>query len=159
VSARALVAYERPDGGYDCHAARWTEGLGARFTPRTPFGGRGDPVDPVPEERGVPRQRLPERVDFGRHEALVVVGTDYEVTTYLALPFGTPDAAAGSGALIESWGLLDGAYLHGWVRGFRAALAEAVDRGFDGADATERLRAEAEGFAGEGRTVHVVEGA
>jgi hypothetical protein len=156
VSDRALVAYERP-GGYDCHAARWTEGLGARLTVRTPFGGRGTPVDPVPDERGVSREGLPERVEFGRHEALLVVGNDYEVTTFLALPFGLPDATTGGGALVESRGLLDGAFLHGWVRGFRAALAEAVGCGFDAGVATDRLRAEAEGFESEGRTVHVVE--
>lgn len=157
MSDRALVAYERPGDGYDCHAARWTEGLGARLTPRTPFGGRGRPVDPVPDERGVPRTELPGRIEFGSHEALLVVEDDYEVTTFLALPFGLPDAAAGGGALVESRDLLDGAYLHGWVRGFRAALAEAVGCGFDPGTARERLRAEAEGFESEGRTVHVVE--
>jgi len=156
MSDRALVAYERPDGSYDLHAARWTEGLGARLTPRTPFGGRGPPVDAAPEERGVPREALPESVEFGRHEALLVVGADYEVTTFLSLPFGLPDAAADGGALVESRGLLDGGYLHGWVRGFRAALAEAVDCGLEAGTGTERLRAEAEGFADEGRTVHVV---
>jgi len=157
VSDRALVAYERPGGGYDCHASRWTEGLAGRLTARTPFGGRGTPVDPVPEARGVPREGLPARVDFGRHEALLVVGDDYGVTTFLALPFGLPDAAADGGALVESRGLLDGSYLHGWVRGFRAALAEAVDRGLDSGAGTDRLRAEADGFEREGRTVHVVE--
>jgi hypothetical protein len=157
VSDRALVAYERP-GGYDLHAARWTEGLEARLTPRTPFGGRGTPVDPVPDERGVSREELPERIEFGRHEALLVVGDDHEVTTFLALPFGLPDATVGGGALVESRGLLDGAALHGWVRGFRAALAEAVGCGFDAGVATDRLRAEAEGFESEGRTIYVVEG-
>ena len=156
MSDRALVAYER-SGGYDCHPARWTEGLEARLTARTPFGGRGTPVAPVPDECGVPREGLPERIEFGRHEALLVVGDDYEVTTFLALPFGLPDAASDGGTLIESRGLLDGASLHGWIRGFRAALAEAVGRGFDAGVATDRLRAEAEGFAREGRTVHVVE--
>jgi hypothetical protein len=149
VSDRALVAYERP-GGYDLHAARWTEGLEARLTPRTPFGGRGTPVDPVPDERGVPREGLPGRIEF--------VGDDYEVATFLVLPFGLPDATTGGGALVESRDLLDGASLHGWVRGFRAALAEAVGCGFDAGTARERLRAEAEGFESEGRTVHVVEG-
>ena len=157
MSDRALVAYERPDGGYDCHAARWTEGLGSRLTARTPFGGRGTPVEPAPAERGVPREGLPERVEFGRHEALLVVDASYAVTTFLALPFGLPDPATDDGALVEARGLLDGAYLHGWTRGFRAALAEAVDLGFDPATATDRLRAEAEGFASEGRTVHVVD--
>ena len=157
MSDRALVAYERP-GGYDLHAARWTEGLEARLTPRTPFGGRGTPVDPVPDERGVPREGLPGRVEFGHHEALLVVGDDHEVTTFLVLPFGLPDATTGGGALVESRDLLDGASLHGWVRGFRAALAEAVGCGFDPETAWERLRAEAEGFESEGRTVHVVEG-
>lgn len=158
MSDRALVAYERPGGGYDCHAARWTEGLGSRLTARTPFGGRGTPVEPIPAERDVPREALPDRVEFGRHEALLVVDTSYEVTAFLALPFGLPDAAADGGALVESRGLLDGAYLRGWTRGFRAALAEAVDLGFDPAAATDRLRAEAEGFESEGRTVHVVDG-
>lgn len=157
MSDRALVAYERPDGDYDCHEARWTEGLGARLTARTPFGGRGTPVDPSPAARGIPREELPERVEFGRHEALVVVDDSYRTTTFVALPFGLPDAAADDGALIESRGLLDGAYLHGWSRGFRAALAEAVDRGLDDSTGIDRLRAEAEGFASEGRTVHVVD--
>lgn len=157
MSDRALVAYERPGGSYDLHTARWTDGFEARLTPRTPFGGRGTPVDPVPDEWGVPREGLPGRIEFGRHEALLVVDDDYEVTTFLALPFGLPDATAGGGALVESRGLLDGAYLHGWVRGFRAALAEAVGCGFGPAVASDRLRAEAEGFAGEGRTVHLVE--
>ena len=157
MSDRALAAYERPVG-YDLHAARWSEGLGARLTPRTPFGGRGTPVDPVPEARRVPREDLVDRVEFGRHEALLVVGDDYAVATFLALPFGLPDGGTGDGALVESRGLLDGAYLHGWVRGFRAALAEAVGCGFDAGTARERLRAEAEGFASEGRTVHVVNG-
>jgi hypothetical protein len=158
VSDRALVAYERPDGDYDCHEARWTDGLGARLTARTPFGGRGRPVDPSPTERGVPRDDLPGRVEFGRHEAFLVVGHDHEVTTFLALPFGLPEATTDGGALVESRGLLDGAYLHGWVRGFRAALADVVCRDVDDGTASGRLRAEAEGFAGEGRTVHVVEG-
>lgn len=156
MSDRALVAYERPGGGYDCHEARWTEGLGARFTARTPFGGKGMPVDPAPVERGVPRGGLPARVEFGHHEALLVVDTTHAVTTFLALPFGLPDAAGEGGALVESRGLLDGSYLHGWTRGFRAALAEAVDCGLDVRTARDRLRAEAEGFASEGRTVHVV---
>lgn len=156
MSDRSIVAYERPGDGYDLHTARWTEGLEARLTARTPFGGRETPVDPTPEKRRVPREELPAHVEFGHHEALLVVGADYEVTTFLALPFGMPDATGAGGALVESRGLLDGSYLHGWIRGFRAALAEAVDRGFDAADATERLRAEAEGFASEGRTVHVV---
>lgn len=156
MSDRALVAYERPDGTYDCHEARWSEGLESRLTARTPFGGRGTPVDPAPTECGVPREDLPERVEFGRHEALLVIDTYYGGTTFVALPFGLPDAATGGGALVESPGLLDCAYLHGWTRGFRAALAESVDRGFDTETATDRLHAEAEGFAGEGRTVHVV---
>lgn len=158
MSDRALVAYERPDGSYDCHEARWSEGLGARLTARTPFGGRGRPVDPSPTECGVPHEDLPGRVEFGRHEALLVVDAEYEVTTFVALPFGLPAAADGGGALLESHGLLDGAYLHGWTRGFRAALAECLDRGIDARTATDRLRAEAEGFASEGRTVRVVEG-
>jgi hypothetical protein len=158
VSDRALVAYERPGGGYDLHRARWTEGLESRLTARTPFGGRGTPVDPVPDERDVPREELPERVEFGRHVALLVVGTDYGVTTFLALAFGLPDAAADGGALVESRGLLDGAYLQGWIRGFRAALAGAIDRGLDAREGTDSLRAEAAGFASEGRTVHVVGG-
>ena len=156
MSDRALVAFERSDGTYDCHDARWSEGLGSRLTARTPFGGRGTPVDPAPAERGVPRETLPKRVEFGRHEALLVVDAGYEVTTFVALPFGLPDATDEGGALVESHGLLDCAYLHGWVGGFRAALAECVGRGFDTLTATDRLRAEAEGFASEGRTVHVV---
>ncbi len=156
MSDRALVAYERPDGGYDCHAARWTEGLGARLTARTPFGGRGTPVDPSPTIRGIPREELPGRVEFGHHEALVVVDASYGTTTFVALPFGLPDATAAGGALIESRGTLDGVYLHGWVRGFRAALAETFDGRFDDAIGVDRLRAEAEGLASEGRTVHVV---
>lgn len=158
MSDRALVAYERPGGGYDCHAARWTEGLGSRLTARTPFGGRGTPVEPTPTERDVPRERLHGHVEFGRHEALLVVDASYAATTFLALPFGLPDTAADGGGLVEARGLLDGAYLNGWIRGFRAALAEAVDEGFDPGTATDRLRAEAEGFVSEGRTVHVVEG-
>jgi hypothetical protein len=157
VSDRALVAYERPDGDYDCHAARWTEGLGARLTARTPFGGRGTPVDPTPTVQGIPHGELPERVEFGRHEALVVVDTPYRTTTFVALPFGLPDATADGGALIESRGIIDGAYVHGWIRGFRAALAEALDCGLDDATGVDRLRAEAEGFASEGRTVRVVD--
>ena len=157
MSDRALVAYERPDGDYDCHAARWTEGLGTRLTARTPFGGRGRPVDPSPDERGVPRGELPGRVEFGRHEALVVVDAAYEATTFVALPFGLPDATADGGALVEARGPLDGAYLQGWVRGFRAALCEAVDRGLDVSAGGDRLRAEADGFASEGRTVHLVD--
>ncbi|MEF8843040.1 MAG: DUF6735 family protein [Haloarculaceae archaeon] len=153
---RALVAYERPGDDYDCHAGRWTEGLEARLTARTPFGGRSTPVDPAPDERGVPRGMLPERVEFGHHEALLVVDTAYEVATFVALPFGLPDAAADGGALVESRGLLDTAYLHGWVRGFRAALAEALGCGLDASAGVDRLRAEAEGFASEGRTVHLV---
>ena len=144
MSDRAIVAYERPGGSYDLHTARWTEGLGARLTARTPFGGRGAPVDTVSDERGVSREGLPERIEFGRHEALLLVGEDYEVATFLALPFGLPDAASGGGALVEARGLLDGAYLHGWVRGFRAALAEAVGYGFDPEIARERLRGEAD---------------
>ena len=157
MSDRALVAYERPDGDYDVHTARWTEGLASRLTARTPFGGRGTPVEPSPDERGVPREALPGRVEFGRHEALVVVDTSYETTTFVALPFGLPDATADGGALVASRGILDGAYLQGWVRGFRAALAEALDCGLDPGAGSDRLRAEAEGFASEGRTVHRVD--
>ncbi|WP_254832362.1 DUF6735 family protein [Haloglomus salinum] len=41
MSERALVAYERPDGRYNCHYAHWgaTDGLDDRLTPATPFGG------------------------------------------------------------------------------------------------------------------------
>lgn len=157
MSDRALVAYERPDGDYDVHPARWTEGLGARLTARTPFGGRGRPVDPSPAERGVPRSELPGRVEFGHHEALVVVVDDaYGATTFVALPFGLPDATADGGALVAARGILDGASLHGWTRGFRAALHEALDCGLDPGAGVDRLRAEAEGFAAEGRTVHLV---
>ena len=157
MSDRAIVAYERPDGDYDCHAARWCEGLASRLTARTPFGGRGTPVEPSPDERDVSREELPARVEFGRHEALVVVDRSYEVTAFVALPFGLPDVTADGGALIEARDLLDGAYLHGWTRGFRAALAEAVDRGLDDSTGVDLLWAEAEGFASEGRTVHVVD--
>jgi hypothetical protein len=155
VSTRVLVAYERPDGAYDCHEGRG-EGLAARLTARTPFGGRGTPVDPSPVARGVGGDDLGSRVDLGRHEALMVVTPDYDATAFVALPFGVPDASRGVGALVESHGLLDEAHLLGWVRGFRAALHEAVDAGLEPGWASDRLRSEARGFEHEGREVRRV---
>jgi hypothetical protein len=152
VSSRALVAYERPDGRYDTHEARG-ERLGSRITTRTPFGGRGRPVDPVPTERGLDRTALPTRVAFGRDEALVLVALDYDTRTFVALPFGVPDAAGGGGVLVEVSGPSDEAWLRGWVGGFRAALAEATARGLDPDAASDLCRAEAAGFEREGRTV------
>ena len=157
MTSHALVAYERPDGRYDCHEARGTR-LGSRITVRTPFGGRGRPVDPVPAERGLERAALPDRVTLGRHEALVVVSPDYETRTFVVLPFGVPDAASDGGAVVASHGPSDESWLRGWVGGFRAALAEAVARGLDASEATDCLRSEADGFASEGRTVHRVGG-
>ncbi|MFC7228918.1 hypothetical protein N0B31_16025 [Salinirubellus salinus] len=152
MSSRALVAYERPDGRYDTHEARG-ELLGSRITTRTPFGGRDRPVEPVPTERGVDRAALAARVAFGRHEALVLVAPDYDTRTFVALPFGVPDAASGTGALVESHGPGDESWLRGWVGGFRGALAEASARGLDAGEASDLLRAEAAGFEREGRTV------
>ena len=153
MSTRALVAYERPDGAYDTHEARG-DLLGSRITTRTPFGGRGRPVDPVPTERGVARAALPTRVTFGRHETLVLVSPGYDTRTFVALPFGVPDAGAGTGALVESYGPSDESWLRGWVGGFRAALAAATARGLDTDEAADLLRSEANGFEAEGRTVH-----
>lgn len=160
VTSRALVAYERPDGRYDCHEARGTR-LGDRITVRTPFGGRGRPVDPVPTARGLARDALPGHVALGRHEALVLVSPAYETRTFVALLFGLPDptsddAPTAAGALVESYDPSDESWLRGWVGGFRAALAEAVTRGLDTSEATACLRSEADGFAAEGRTVHRV---
>ncbi|WP_276259280.1 DUF6735 family protein [Haloglomus litoreum] len=41
MSDRGLVAYERPDGRYNCHYAHWGagDGLADRLAPATPFGG------------------------------------------------------------------------------------------------------------------------
>ena len=153
MSTRTLVAYERPDGAYDTHEARG-DLLGSRITTRTPFGGRGRPVDPVPTARGVDRATLPARVEFGRHEALVLVSPDYDCRTFVALPFGVPDASGGGGALVESHGPRDESWLRGWVGGFRAALAEAVAGGLDASEASDLCRREASGFEREGRTVH-----
>ena len=152
MSSRVLVAYERPDGRFDLHEARG-ERLGSRITTRTPFGGRGRPVDPVPTERGLDRAALPSRVAFGRHESLVLVASDHETRTFVALPFGVPDAAGGGGVLVERHGPGDESWLRGWVGGFRAALAEAVAPGLDAGEASDLLRAEAAGFRGEGRGV------
>lgn len=157
MSTRALVAYERPDGSYDLHRGRG-ESLAARISPWTPFGGRGHPVDPVPVDRAVPHAALPGRVAFGHHETLVVVDTAYEATAFVALPFGVPDASSGGGALVESRGLTDEAFLRGWVGAFRATLAAAVARGLDAGEAADLLRSEARGFESEGRTVHWVRG-
>lgn len=155
MSIRAVVAYERPDGTYDLYDGRG-EGLAARITPRTPFGGRGRPVDPVPTDRGVPRENLPERVEFGHHETLVVVDTGYDATAFVALPFGVPDAAGAGGALLEARDLTDEAFLRGWVAGFRGALAAAVTRGLDAGEAADLLRSEARGVESEGRVVYRV---
>jgi hypothetical protein len=157
VSSRALAAYERADGRYDLHEARG-ERLAARITTRTPFGGRGRPVDPVPSERGCSRTDLFDRVEFGRHESFVLVSPSYECKTFVVLPFGVPDATTRGGGLVEAHGPGDESWLRGWVGGFRAALAEAVARGLDTDAAGDLLRGEAAGFASEGREVVVREG-
>jgi hypothetical protein len=117
MSDRALVAYERPDGRYNCHYAHWGDGLADGLAPATPFGGADpraewaaallrdlltatDPpesvrvpddavtaVDPMPLAVAVPSERLPDHVAFGVHEALYVVDRAFAVVAYLAVPF------------------------------------------------------------------------
>jgi hypothetical protein len=137
VSTRVLVAYERPDGRYDCHEGRG-ESLAARLTARTPFGGRGRPVDPAPVERGVPGSDLPARVGLARHELFIT------------------DPTTAGGALLGCWGPFDSAGLLGWVRGFRAALLATTAAGFDADRARALLRSEARGFEREGRWVRPI---
>jgi hypothetical protein len=156
VSTRVLVVYERPDGRYDAHEGRG-EVLAAAVTARTPFGGDGRPIEPVPLARGLDHEAALSRLRPGHHELCVTVDPFYTTRTLVALPLGLV-AADGPVALVGSHGPVDALSLLGWVRGFRAALLAAVDRGLEVGVARTLLHSEADGLADEGRTVHRLDG-
>lgn len=140
---RALVAYERPDGRYDVHTARWGghEWLAARITPTDPYADGA--VDPEPRVLARPLESVRTMLDFARHEALYVVDRAYAVESYLPLWLGmdhylgpaadsdgdgddseAPDDPEGLLVAVDS--ATEAARLRRWLRAAKATLAEAV---------------------------------
>lgn len=143
---RALLAYERPDGRYDVHAARWGgfEWLVPAITPTDPYAEGA--VDPEPRVVARPFESVRTMVDFARHEALYRVDTDYAVDAFLPLWLGldhylasetddSEDVADPEGLLVAVESATEAARLRRWLRAAKAALAEAVDGEY--LDATE----------------------
>ena len=140
---RALVAYERPDGRYDVHTARWGghEWLVPRITPTDPYADGA--VDPEPRVVGRPLASVRTMLDFARHEALYVVDRAYAVESYVPLwldldhylgPAADDSVGDGSdtetddpeGLLVAVDSATEAARLRRWLRAAKATLAEAV---------------------------------
>lgn len=139
---RALVAYERPDGRYDVHTARWGgyEWLAPRITPTDPYADGA--VDPEPRVVARPFESVRTMLDFARHEALYLIDRAYTVESYVPLwldmdhylgpaagdsrgdddgPDGDPE-----GLLVAVDSATEAARLRRWLRAAKATLAEAV---------------------------------
>ncbi|MFC4550609.1 MULTISPECIES: DUF6735 family protein [Halorussus] len=153
---RALLAYERDDGTYDLHRSRWGGAdfsLARRITAETPFAGdAAAAVDPEPVASGLSLDEIvAEHVDFLHHEAFFRVDREFAATPFHVLWFGFElDAetverseTVGHGALVAAHVRNPGGvddYLRGWVRGTKAVVGDAVDRGWlSRADAVEYL--------------------
>jgi len=134
VAHRALVAYERPDGRYDVHTARWGgfEWLVPRITPDDPYADGA--VDSVPCVVARPFGSVRTMVDFARHEALYRVNTDYAVDAYLPLWLDmdhylavSPDTDTDPhGLLVAVDSATEAARIRRWLRAAKGTLAEAV---------------------------------
>lgn len=150
---RTLVAYDR--GGYDLHHAHWGVDP-ASMTPETPLGGPPDDdwareraadlldpeggdlatdretaVDPDPVATGLSFAGVCEHVDPLEHEALYVVGPEFDVRTYLVVPVrGVPAGTDPAAALVAYEDPADATYLRGWLAGARA-VRDACDAGED----------------------------
>jgi hypothetical protein len=163
VGHRALVAYERPDGRYDCHYAHWGAAdlaLRRSVAPETPFAGGGSDrwsprVDPVPRASGVRFEELPDHLDFEGTEALYVVTLAWVVTAYLPLWFGpTPGSDRDGGALVAVADSDDAGRVRRWFRATRAVVRDMVARdALTEDDATEYLAARVTEWAGDRRAV------
>lgn len=130
---RAVVAYERPGGGYTVRYSQW----GARgyrlvesVTASTPLAGGGGKPSVRPEPLGTAPD-LPTMmrsfVDPLLHEAVYVVSGEFDVRAYEPLSFwGTTLTAAFGGAAVELRRdrdpVADARELRAWCRG-AAALA------------------------------------
>ena len=146
MSHRALVAYERRDGRYDVHTARWG-GLDCRLaraiTATDPYA--GGEVDPVPRVLSRPFECVLTMVDLGRHEALYRVRAGYRVTTFLPLWVELAhylgerpdDGTEHSGVLVAVETPGEARELRRWLRAAKATLAEGVR---DGVIATAEAR-------------------
>lgn len=96
-------------------------------------------VDPAPLAVAVPLEALPDRVAFGHHEALFIVGRSFDITAYVAVPFDlapVADTLAGTridpdagGALVPVDAGTSVGALRERATGARAALGAAVDHG------------------------------
>lgn len=160
---RALLAYERPDGRYDVHTARWGgfEWLVPQITPTDPYADGA--VDPDPRVVGRSFDSVRTMVDFARHEALYRVDTGYAVDAhlplwldldhYLATAGSTDEAPEGLLVAVES--ATEAARLRRWLRAAKATLAEAVEGGYLSADeaATVLVRATERRIGERGRSV------
>lgn len=140
---RTLVAYDR--AGYDLHYSHW--GVDPDdITPETPFGGPPDDgwanecadelldpegghltrdhdtaIDPDPVATNLSFVEVCERVDPLVHEALYVVGRDFDVRTYLVLALRRPaNDHRPTAALVGYDGERDATYLRGWLAGARS---------------------------------------
>lgn len=163
VGHRALVAYERPDGRYDCHYAHWGAAdlaLRRDVGPETPFTGEDDDrwsprVDPAPRARAVRFEDLTDYLDFAQIEALYVVTLAWVVTTYLPLWFGpTPDSDRHAGALVTVEDTDDARRVRRWFRATRAVVRDTVARdALTEDDATDYLAARVTEWAGDRRAV------
>ncbi|MFB6184839.1 MAG: DUF6735 family protein [Haloarculaceae archaeon] len=153
---RARVAYERPDGRYDCHRSQWGADrlrLIEEVTPATPYGQPVDdpPVDPVPTRTVASPSALAADLEYLCVEAVYVVSRSFAVRAYLSLWCGfaavdDPDPTAG--LLVGVDGVRDAAHVQRWFRPRKTTLARRVERGeIDERAATQRLEERIRRFA------------
>jgi hypothetical protein len=134
VAHRALVAYERPDGRYDVHTARWGgfEWLVSRITAADPYADGA--VDATPRVVARPFGSVRTMLDFAHHETLYRVDTGYAVEAYLPLwldmshYLGAPPEVDTDpeGLLVAVDSATEAARIRRWLRAAKGTLAEAV---------------------------------
>ena len=158
---RALLAYERDDGRYDCHRSHWGGAdfsLADAITAADPFAERAAAgVDPEPVDSDLELHEIVEnRLDFLHHEAFYRVGTDYEVTPFHVCWLGLEaecetverSETVGDGVVVAAEPPDD--FFRGWFRGTKATVGEMVDRGLLAPDdAREYLAGRVESWATE----------
>lgn len=158
---RALVAYARPDGRYDCYYAHWG-GVDLGLAERLVDPER-DPVAPEPLATARPFAAVVDGVlDPLVHEALYVVdregvvgsrsGPDRErpVTAYRALWLGPIGADGGLLVAVDPGVPCDDARVQSWFRGARSIAAACRERESLGAtEAATLLEAHLRDWAGD----------
>lgn len=164
VAHRALVAYQRADGQYNCHRSRWGADrlrLLSTVTPATPYGRprSNPPVERSPRRTVESLTTLAATVDYRRYEAVYVVAADAGVGAYLPLWLGLSTVARSvtdgdptDGLLMAVTDQSEAAALRRWFRAEKAAVGRLIDReAIDAATGRNRLERRVRSHAGERR--------